>query len=96
VASEFLTQVQQLISTLNSNGSFGQVLTARAQEVAYLTNTANAATLTSNCTAFFTGLQSAKATDQAAAQVQFQYTQIAAQAFFQIVQSLVGGGNYYN
>ncbi len=82
-----------MISTLQSNGSFGQFLTAKAQEIAYLTNADNTATLTTNCTGYFSGLQAAKLADQTAVKAQFQYIQSAAQAFKQILQSFIGGGN---
>ena len=91
LGSSFLTQIQQLITTLQSNGSFTQVLSAHANAIAYLTNSANTALLSSNCTAFCSGLQAAKQADQAAGQVQQQYARSAGQAVSQIIQSLYGG-----
>ncbi len=94
MASTFFGEVQQLITTLQGNGSFAQVLAARAQAIAYVTNSANTALLSSNCTAFFSGLQAAKKADQAAAQVQQQYFRIAGQALFALIQSVTGGSNH--
>jgi hypothetical protein len=96
LAQSFLTQVQQLITTLQTNGSFGQVLTSVAQEVAYIQNSTDAALLSTNCTAYFAGLNSAIQADQQAAQIQLQYQLIAAQQFSQIVYTLVGNRGYHN
>jgi hypothetical protein len=98
LAQSFLTQIQQLINTLQSNGSFTQVLQARANEIAYIQNATDVALLSSNCTAYFIGLQNAKALDKLAGDQQEQYTWIAANLFSQIIQSLFGnnhGGNWH-
>jgi hypothetical protein len=91
LAQAFLTQTQQLITTLTTNGSFTQFLGQHTQATAYIQNAANTNLLSSNCTGYFVGLKAAKILDQQAAQAQQQYQQIAVQAFFQIIQSLVGG-----
>jgi len=91
LAQAFLTQTQQLIATLTTNASFTQFLQQHTQATAYIQNAANGNLLSSNCTGYFSGLQAAKSLDQQAAQAQQQYQQIAVQAFFQIIQSLVGG-----
>jgi len=96
LAQSFLTQVQQLITTLQTNGSFTQVLANQAQEVAYLQNSTDSTLLSSNCTAYFAGLNNAIQADQQALQTQLQYQQIAAQQLFQIVYSLVGHRGYHN
>ncbi len=96
LAQDFLTEIQALITTLQSNGSYSQVLTNHAQEIAYIQNSNDSALLSSNCTAYFAGLKAAKQADQAAIQLQQQYQSAAAQAFFQIIQSLVGNNYDYS
>ena len=51
VLQSFVTQLQQLFTTLQSNGSFTQVLADRAQEVAYIQSATNAALIATNSTA---------------------------------------------
>jgi len=96
LAQDFLADIQALITTLQSNGSYSQVLTNHAQEIAYIQNSTDAALLSTNCTAYFAGLNSAIQADQQAAQIQLQYQLIAAQQFSQIVYTLVGGRGYHN
>ena len=91
-ASSFLNQTQQLINTLQANGSFTQFLADRAQGVAYILSSDNAALLSSNCTAYFIGLNSATNADQTALQAKLQYYQIADNALKAIIRSLIGGG----
>jgi len=79
-----------LITNLQSNGSFTDVLTERATEIAYLQDTSNDGLLTSNCTAYFTGLDSARQTDRTAVEAKQQYFRAAQQAFFEILRSIIG------
>lgn len=93
MAQQFLTQTQQLISTLQSNGSFTRFLEDRAQTIAYIQNADNTALLSSNCTAYVTGLQNAKSADRAAGDVQRQYYRSATNAMKQIIRNLFGFGS---
>ena len=77
VAQELLTEMQQLLNTFQSNGSFAQFLADGAQEVAYIQRPSSAALLSSNCTGFFIGLKNAKDADQVAFVGKFQYYRIA-------------------
>ena len=95
MAQTVLTKIQQLISTFQSNGSFAQVLADRANEVAYIQSSTNAALLSSDCTAFFTGLKNAKDADDTAMKARFQYYQIAATAMMQTIRSLIEGAGGY-
>ncbi|CAF2149283.1 unnamed protein product [Rotaria magnacalcarata] len=63
LAQAFLSNSQAVITQLNSNGSFAQFLQQKAQEVAYIENSANVALLSSNCTQYFNGLATAQNAD---------------------------------
>lgn len=89
-----LTKIQQLISTLQSNGSFAQVLADRANEIAYIQSSNSATRLSSDCPGFFTGLKSAKDADDAALKARFQYYRIAAAALMKTIGELIGGNPF--
>jgi hypothetical protein len=96
LAQSFLTQTQQLITNLQSNGSYTRVLQSRAQEINYVQNADNANLLSSNCTGFFVGLGDAQSADKLAEDQQKQAARTAGQLLIQIIVSLVGGGNSGN
>jgi hypothetical protein len=91
LAESFLTQTRELITTLESNGSYSNVLADRAQEITYIQSATNAALLSTNCTGFFSGLNNARSLDSQAQQQQQAYQRTAGRLFWQIIQSLVGG-----
>ncbi len=90
LAESFLDQTRQLITSLESNGSYSNVLADRAQEITYIQSADNAALLSTNCTGFFSGLKNAKNLDGQAQQQQRAYQRTAGRLFYQIIQSLVG------
>ena len=90
LAQEFLIQTQQLIDTLQSNGSFTRFLEDRAQGIAYIENSANNDLASSNCTAYFNGLKTAKDADRIVAQKNREYYGIAAKAMRKIIRNLRG------
>ena len=94
LADAFLAQMQELINTLQTNGSFTQVLADRAQEIAYIQSATNTALLSSNCTAYFTGLTTAINADRAVVKTREQYFRAAADATKQIIVNLIGRGRY--
>lgn len=91
VAEEFLSQTQQLINTLRSNGSFTRFLADRAQGIAYIENSENADLLATNCTAYFNGLKAAKDADRILAGTNRDFYGAAAKAMRQIIRNLFGG-----
>jgi len=91
LAESFLTQTRALITTLESNGSYSNILADRAQEITYIQSATNAALLSTNCTGFFSGLNNARNLDSQAQQQQQAYQRTAGRLFWQIIQSLVGG-----
>ena len=93
-AQIFLSKIQQLITTLQSNSSFAQVLADRANEVAYIQSSNSAARLSSDCPGFIAGLKSAKDADDAALKARFQYYHIAAAALMKTIGELVGGNPF--
>ncbi|CAF3454873.1 unnamed protein product [Rotaria sp. Silwood1] len=93
-AQSYLTQTRQTISSLRSNGSFAQALQNRQQAIAYLEDENNTDLLSSNCTAFFSGLESARKSDRDALDLQRQQDFAVGRALFNIIQSLVGGKRY--
>jgi hypothetical protein len=90
LAHEFLTEVRQLITTLQTNGSYGRVLQDHTQTIAYIQSDPNAAVLSSNCTGYFVGLQNAQKLDQNAEEQQEQYEENLDFLYIKIIQSLVG------
>ncbi|CAF1290817.1 unnamed protein product [Rotaria sordida] len=88
VAQSFLNQSRQLISDLQSNGSYGQALQKRAQFISYIQNDTNAELLSSNCTEYFCGLQDARELDKQALEQQKQNDQTVENSFRQLIQSL--------
>lgn len=89
LAQGFLTDMRQSIDTLQSNGSFTNVLADAAQQVAYIQSSTSAALITSNCPEFFHGLKNAKDTDRDALMEKFQYYRIAINAVMRTIQNLV-------
>lgn len=94
LAQAFVTQMQQLFTTLQANGSFTQVLADRAQEVAYIRNADNTALLSTNCTAYFSNLKTAIDADRAIVETREQYQRIAAKATMDIITNLIGRRRY--
>jgi hypothetical protein len=86
----YLSQTQQAITNLQANGSFTRFLADHTNEFAYLQASGASASLTANCTGFFSGLNAAKALDKQAQDQLQQYQSIASRLLSQIVQSLVG------
>ncbi|CAF5190755.1 unnamed protein product, partial [Rotaria magnacalcarata] len=93
VAQSFVTQTQQVIANLQSNGSFTQALQNRANAIAYLVNGANVDLLSSNCTSYFSGLRNAKMLDNKAVAKAIRLDKTAQRLLSQVVKSLVGTNN---
>ncbi|CAF3031697.1 unnamed protein product [Rotaria socialis] len=93
VAQSFLTQTQQVIANLRSNGSFTQALQNRANAIAYIGNQANGDLLSSNCTSFFSGLRNAKALDKKAVATAIRLDNTAQRLLSRVVKSLLGTNN---
>lgn len=91
VAGQFPAAVQAVITTLQSNGSFAAVLASKAQEIEYVTNATNTALISTNCTAYFDGFNTARETDQEAQKAAQQYYKIAGDLLKQAIQALTGG-----
>ena len=89
-AEVFLTQIRQWFNTLQSNGSFTQVLADRAQVVTYIQSSDNADLLSSNCTGYFIGLKSAIDADRVVLERRFQYYRFADDGIMQIIRNLLG------
>lgn len=84
----FASQYQTLITELTNNGSFTQWLQDHAQELTYIQNADNIALIDSNCTAFFSGLASARALDQTALLQKRQYSENAQNRVNQLLAAL--------
>ncbi|CAF3222944.1 unnamed protein product [Rotaria sp. Silwood2] len=84
LAQSFLNQTRALITQLNSNGSFAQVLQQKTQEIGYIESDSNAALLSSNCTQYFKGLAAARNADMQTQRQQQEYQNIATRLFKQI------------
>ncbi|CAF1344339.1 unnamed protein product [Rotaria sp. Silwood1] len=90
LAQSYLNYTRQLINTLETNGSYTQVLQKRAQSIAYFKNDNNTAFLSSNCSQFFAGLKYARKLDAQALKQQQMYENNAARLYKQILHSLLG------
>ncbi|CAF2671290.1 unnamed protein product [Rotaria sp. Silwood2] len=90
LAQSYLNYTRQLITTLETNGSYTQVLQKRAQAIAYLKNDNNTELLSSNCSQFFAGLKDAQKLDAQALLQQKRYEDNAVRLYKQIFQSLLG------
>ncbi len=90
LAHKFLTEVRQLLTTLDTNGSYSRVFQDHTQTIAYIQGDPNATVLSSNCTGYFVGLQNAQKLDQNAEEQQEQYEENLDFLYIKIIQSLVG------
>lgn len=95
-AQNFLTQTRAVITTLQNNGSYTQFLADRINAVTYIQNAGNDATLTSNCTAYISGLNAARAADRVVLDARRQLEENAVRLLAQVVQSLVGSRGNLN
>ncbi|CAF1573425.1 unnamed protein product [Rotaria magnacalcarata] len=93
LAQAFLSKNQAVFTQLNSNGSFAQFLQQKAQQVAYIQNSANAALLSSNCTQYFIGLTTAQYADMQKERQQQEYENIATRLVQQIIPTIFGYGS---
>lgn len=89
-AQMLLAKIQQVIATLQFNGSFDDVLADRKNMVAFIQSSGSAARLSSNCAGFFADLKSAKDADDAVLKARFQYYRIAAATLMKTIGELVG------
>ncbi|CAF2042584.1 unnamed protein product, partial [Rotaria magnacalcarata] len=96
LAQAFLSKSQAVIAELKSNGSFAQLLQQKAQEVAYMQNSANVALLSSNCTQYFNGLTAAKHADMKTQRQQHKYERIGAHLLQQIIPAIFGHGSEHH
>jgi len=94
VANLFPSTIQAVITNLQSNGSFSGFLAAYANSIAYIENATNTALVSSNCSAYVSGLQSALQADQNNLQLQKSYIQAAFSSLAQAIQSLTGNNGY--
>ncbi|CAF2492047.1 unnamed protein product [Rotaria sp. Silwood2] len=94
LAQEYLTQTRQVINSFRSNETFTEALQNRQQVIAYIENENNEDLLSSNCTAFFIGLKSARNLDMDAMNLQRQLERIVGSSLFNIIQSLIGGNTF--
>ncbi|CAM2718434.1 unnamed protein product [Rotaria socialis] len=96
LAQAFLSKSQAVFAQLNSNGSFAQFLQQKAQEVAYIQNSANVALLSSNCTQYFNGLAAAQNADMQKERQQRVYENISASLLQQIIPAIFGYGSQHH
>ncbi|CAF1215905.1 unnamed protein product [Rotaria magnacalcarata] len=96
LAQAFLSKSQAVITQLNSNGSFAQFLQQKAQEVAYIQNSANVALLSSNCTQYFNGLTTAQKADMETERQQREYENIGTHLLQQIIPTIFGYGSEHH
>ncbi|CAF4453501.1 unnamed protein product, partial [Adineta steineri] len=88
IAQQFLTQTQALITQLQGNSSFGQVLACRQNEINFINDANSASLLSSNCTGFFDNLKAAKQVDEQAQEQQKDLAEDAKKAFWAIWKGL--------
>ncbi|CAF1087970.1 unnamed protein product [Adineta steineri] len=88
IAQQFLTQTQALITQLQGNSSFAQVLACRQNEINFINDANSASLLSSNCTGFFDNLKAAKELDEEAAEEQKSLAEDAKKAFWAIWKGL--------
>ncbi|CAF4102988.1 unnamed protein product [Rotaria sordida] len=87
LVQSYVKQMQAVITQLNNNGSFTDFFEKRKEETSYLQNADNTALLTSNCTQYFKGLDSARTRDKVAQNLRDRYTEIANQLLGNILQN---------
>ncbi|CAF1343487.1 unnamed protein product [Rotaria sp. Silwood1] len=90
LAQTYLTNTRQLITTLESNDSYAQVLEKHPNAIAYFKNDDNEALLLSNCNQFFIGLKNARKLDVQVLIQQQKYEQDVNRLYRKIIESLVG------
>lgn len=79
-----------MITNLQANGTFTEVLSDLQQQIAYLQSTSNDGLLSSNCTGYFSGLESAKKADRDVQETKRQQFKDVMAAFYQVVKSALG------
>lgn len=94
VAQLFVTQTRAQIAAFAANSSFADFLQKNTQAVAYLQNASNDGLISTNCTGYFTGLQTAHMNDMTAQRLIESYTEVANNALRSIVQGLVSPSGY--
>ena len=96
LAQNFLTQTRAVLAALQTNGSYTQFLADHSNAVSYLQNTANDATLSSNCTGYFSNLNAARAADRTVLDARRRLQENAVRLLGQVVQTLVGSRGNLN
>ena len=84
------TQIQEVIITLENNGSYDRVLDKFAQSIAYIKNNSNEDLFFSNCLAYYNGLNNARKDDRKAEELQEQYEEHANSLLRQILFPIIG------
>lgn len=90
IAESFLPKVRELIRTLQGNSSFTKILEMKSNQIAFILNEENTALISSNCTAFFDGLRTARNQDRETMMTVKNYGRIAQRLFMKLVRSLTG------
>jgi hypothetical protein len=85
-AVAFINKTRQLINALETNGSYTEVLEEHAHAIAYIESSTTFALLSSNCTAYFAGLNAAGILDAEAAYQEQMYENNASRLFGKILQ----------
>ncbi|UJR08230.1 hypothetical protein I4U23_012503 [Adineta vaga] len=96
LAKEFLSEIQQMITTLEADHDYDRVLLKRVAVIAYLKNTANGNTLSSNCTEYFNGYKNAQKLDQKTEDQQMKFEANLDRLFKKILLPLVGARSLLN
>ncbi|CAF1382004.1 unnamed protein product [Adineta steineri] len=89
-AAAFLSETQKMITSLEANPSYNNVLQDHAQTITFLKSGTNANILSSNCSEYFQLFQNAQNLDQIAQQQQLAYENNIDNLFRKVLNSVAG------
>ncbi len=86
-ADSFVIKIRQLINTLETNGSYTEILNKHVHAIAYIESSSTEVLISSNCTEYFNGLNAARKLDTKAEEQQAELEDNANRLFSKILQS---------
>jgi len=96
LAQLIVTKVREVITTLERNGSYTEVLQKHKQAIAYIKSNTNFDVLSLNCTEYFNRLNNAWQLDEQAEEQKRYYEENAIRLLQQMLQPVIGSRNFIN